>query len=154
MPPLGIDTHNGIVKSTNKDPSTATTKSRIPRVSRGEPKFEIFRNKLLALYERGSPDRIAVTENDFKLVVEAFSKEADASGRILWGKEALKDLQKARSGIHEQKVQIVRKFLVKMGILEAETQAMIYIVNQKIPLSQQADTAWRKLQQMKESKGS
>lgn len=152
-PPSENNTHDGnsqIFKPTNKDLSTVATKNRVSRLPRGEPKFEILRNKLLALYDRGNPDRVAITETDFKLIVKAFAEEADASGRILWSKEALKDLQKSRSGIHEQKVQIVRKFLIQAEILEAETQATIYIVNQKTPLSQQADAAWTKLKNSRE----
>jgi hypothetical protein len=133
----------------NKDVLTVTKKSRL---SRGEPEFEILRSKLLTHYpknERSGPDPIIVSESDFKLIVEAFAKETDSSGRIRWGNEALKDLKEIRSGIHESKVQRVRKFLIKMGVLEAETQTSIYIVNTKIPLLQQATAAWQKLQQMK-----
>lgn len=149
MSPLENDIrigNNQVLKPANKDLPTVTTKSR---VSRGEPKFEIFKNRLVAHYERGRPDHIAVTENDFKLIVEAFDKEADTSGRIHWGNEALKDLKKVRSGIYDQKVQIVRKFLIKMDVLEAETQTIIYIVNTKTSLPLQAAAAWQKLQQMK-----
>lgn len=141
------DGNNQTLKSA--DAPTATTKSRI---SRGEPKFEILRNRLLAHYERGKPSHFTITENDFKLIVEAFGQEADTSGRILWRREALEDLKRERSGINDHKVQIVRKFLIKMGILEAATQTTIYIVNTKIPLPQQAATAWQKLQQAKMSK--
>jgi len=145
------DRNNQAIKSTNKEVPTLTTKSRL---SRGEPKFEILGSRLFAHYERGRPAHIAVTENDFKLIVEALGKKADASGRVHWVSEALKDLQKVRSGIYDQKVQIVRKFLIKMGILEAATQTTIYIINPKIPLPQQAAAAWQKLQQMKVQKSS